>query len=156
MTIAIALLVVAIAALVGWYFFTQQGALGGAAQPAELAPDARIIDLRSASEYRISHLSGAINIPIRALPKRMEGLGAKDRQMVLYCKTGADSAKGASLLREAGFTAVVDAGAMSKIAAAAAEQGGQAGQAAGQGAAQPVVNRQQRRAQQRAQRRKRR
>lgn len=149
MTIAIALLVVAVAGFAGWYFFTQQGGLGGSPQPTELAPDARIIDLRSASEYRISHLAGAINIPIRALPKRMEGLGAKDRQMVLYCKTGADSAKAATMLREAGFKAVVDAGAMSKIAAGAANEAG------GQGGAAPAANRQQRRAQKRAQRRQR-
>ncbi|MCO4762539.1 MAG: rhodanese-like domain-containing protein [Myxococcales bacterium] len=119
---------------------------GGKGVP-KLKPGAKILDVRTPAEYGMSHLEGAVNVPVGALKRRLAEVGPKDGQVLLYCNSGAKSAKAATILKDAGYKDVVDGGAMSNLHAPASDKGGQ------QTAA--PVNRQQRRMQKRAQRRQR-
>lgn len=147
MTTLVALLVASLASFLVWRFLNGDTPLTkpGAGVP-KLKPGARIVDVRTPAQYRTSHLQGAINVPVQALSKRQAELGPQDGQVVVYCNSGASSAKAAELLRNAGFSDVVDGGAMRNLSAPAGDQ------TAEQGA---PANRQQRRMQQRAQRRQR-
>lgn len=71
---------------------------------------ASIIDVRSSGEFADESYPGAVNIPLNLLPAKLEELGPKDKPIVLYCASGARSASAARLLKQAGFTNVVNAG----------------------------------------------
>ena len=63
---------------------------------------AMIIDVRSKKEYESRHIEGAVNIPIDLLDKMYRGI-PKDRELIVYCRTGSRSAVAAHLLREQGW-----------------------------------------------------
>ena len=76
---------------------------------------AKIIDVRSAAEFADGSYPGAVNIALNLLPAKMDSLGPKDQSIVLYCASGARSAQAARLLKQEGFTDVVNAGGLGDI-----------------------------------------
>jgi phage shock protein E len=63
-----------------------------------------ILDVRTAEEFARGHVPGAINIAHDKLPDRIaELMGAKDKDVVLYCHSGRRSAMAAELLKANGF-----------------------------------------------------
>lgn len=61
-----------------------------------------VVDVREPHEWFIARLEGALLIPQDELPARMNELDSAD-EIVLYCRTGARSARALNLLRDAGF-----------------------------------------------------
>lgn len=84
--------------------------------PAEaktlVAKGAPLVDVRTPEEFAAGHIEGAINIPIDELDAR-KGELKKDKDIVLYCRSGARSERGRTLLLAAGFARVFNLGAMS-------------------------------------------
>jgi phage shock protein E len=78
----------------------------------KIAAGARVIDVRSAAEFRDGAYRGATNIPLAFLPARMHELEPRDKPIVLYCASGARSGQGARILKQAGFTDVINAGGL--------------------------------------------
>jgi len=77
---------------------------------AEVDEGALLLDVRTPQEYKAGHLEGAMNIPHDQIKARIGELGTdKDRAIVLYCRSGRRTGIAAGVLREAGFTNVVDA-----------------------------------------------
>jgi rhodanese-related sulfurtransferase len=67
--------------------------------------DLVIVDVRTAEEFADGHLPDALNVPLDQLPAKLGELAPlKDKDVVLYCRTGRRSQLAARLLREAGFT----------------------------------------------------
>ncbi len=64
---------------------------------------AMIIDVRSKKEYNRGAVEGAVNIPIDVLDKVYRGI-PKEKELVVYCRTGSRSMVAARLLREQGWT----------------------------------------------------
>jgi len=64
---------------------------------------AMIIDVRSQKEYNKGHIEGAVNIPISYVDRMFNSL-PREKELVVYCRTGARSAIAARLLREQGWT----------------------------------------------------
>jgi adenylyltransferase/sulfurtransferase len=62
----------------------------------------RLIDVREPHELEISQLEGADLIPLGAFAARMNELDSAE-DLVLFCRTGARSARALDLLRTAGF-----------------------------------------------------
>lgn len=71
---------------------------------------ARIIDVRTPDEFADEAYPKAKNIPLAALAARMNELEPKDKPIVVYCASGARSAQAARILKQAGFSDVVNAG----------------------------------------------
>lgn len=71
---------------------------------------ALVVDVRTADEYQGGHYEGARNIPVQELEARINELGDKKRAVVVYCASGARSARAADILAAAGFTDVTNAG----------------------------------------------
>lgn len=71
---------------------------------AHIAADkgAMIIDVRSKKEYNTGHINGAVNIPIDILDK-MYGRLPRDKEMIVYCRSGSRSMVAAHLLKEQGW-----------------------------------------------------
>ncbi len=73
-----------------------------------------LVDVREDWEWAVSSLAdqGAIHLPLKVLERRLEDEGdgldeiPRDREVVLYCRSGARSDRGARLLRDAGFPRV--------------------------------------------------
>ena len=75
------------------------------------APDDRpaVVDVRTGSEFAGGHLPGAINIPVQALPFRMEAIPVHERNepVVVYCAHGPRAGLAGFFLRVAGFSEVM-------------------------------------------------
>ena len=81
----------------------------------KIAAGARVVDVRTPAEFKDGSYPGAINIPVSVLPVRMNELELRDKPIVLFCASGARSGQGARLLKQAGFTDVVNAGGLDNM-----------------------------------------
>lgn len=64
-----------------------------------------ILDVRTPEEFAAGHVPGAINIPHTELPARAAEIAAArdDKDVVLYCRSGARAQRAAEELRRQGF-----------------------------------------------------
>jgi adenylyltransferase/sulfurtransferase len=89
----------------------QPEAATGEVAPAELrerlqrGDDLLLVDVREPHEWQICRIEGATLLPLRTLPEHTAEL-PRDRDIVVYCKMGARSARAVALLREQGFERV--------------------------------------------------
>ena len=71
---------------------------------------ALLIDVRTAEEFAAGHITGAINIPWEETDKLMAAIGPdKQRQVVVYCRSGNRSGKAMVVLQNKGYTGVFNA-----------------------------------------------
>lgn len=73
---------------------------------------ALLLDVRTGPEFESGHIEGALNIPVQALAERMGEL-EKNRNIVVYCRSGMRSASAAKILKKAGFSEVLNLGGIS-------------------------------------------
>jgi len=73
---------------------------------------ARVVDVRTEDEFMDGAYPGAVNIPVGALQARMKELEPKTTPLVLYCASGARSAMAAKMMKNAGWTDVMNAGGL--------------------------------------------
>ncbi len=78
----------------------------------KIAAGARIVDVRTPAEFSDGSYPGAVNMPLASLLARMSELEPRTAPIVLFCASGARSAQAARLLKQAGFTDVVNAGGL--------------------------------------------
>ncbi len=70
-----------------------------------------LLDVRTAEEYELGHIAGALLIPHNDLVDRAEiELADKSKTILLYCRSGNRSATAAKLLKDLGYTAIYDFG----------------------------------------------
>jgi phage shock protein E len=68
-------------------------------------PDVVVLDVRTPEEFAAGHVPGARNISHDQLAARLPELGElKDKQVVLYCRSGRRTLLAQEILRKAGFT----------------------------------------------------
>ncbi|KPK50280.1 MAG: hypothetical protein AMJ63_14995 [Myxococcales bacterium SG8_38_1] len=79
-----------------------------------VADGALLVDVRSEGEHAGGAIEGSINIPIQELAGRMDELGEKNREIVVYCQSGGRSAMAKRLLESNGFTKVHDMGGIGR------------------------------------------
>jgi phage shock protein E len=71
-----------------------------AAAPADMT----VLDVRTAEEFAAGHVPGARNIPVAELEARIAELAAaRDRDLVVYCRTGRRAATALEILKANGF-----------------------------------------------------
>ena len=69
--------------------------------------DALFVDVREREEWEEGHIPGAVHVPRGNLESRIEGVAPdRDKQLVLYCASGARSAFSAKTLGDLGYTDV--------------------------------------------------
>jgi NADPH-dependent 2,4-dienoyl-CoA reductase/sulfur reductase-like enzyme/rhodanese-related sulfurtransferase len=74
-----------------------------------------VVDVRTPEEFYGGAFPGAINIPLDELHKRIDELGNKSREIVLYCASGARSAYAQRGLMQMGFTNVKNGGGIMQM-----------------------------------------
>ena len=68
------------------------------------------IDVREPIEFALGHVKGAVNIPpskLMAGAKKLEGV-PKDTELVLYCLSGSRSNVSINILKQLGYTNLVN------------------------------------------------
>lgn len=88
-----------------YLFFVRRGDLDGAAARKLVQDGALLVDVRTPGEFASGHITGATNIPVQEIERRIGELGPKGRPVVLYCRSGARSAQAARILTAAGYVA---------------------------------------------------
>ncbi len=71
-----------------------------------------VVDTRTSYEFQSGAYPGAINIDLDELQMRIDELGSKDRDITLYCASGARSAYGVRMLQQMGFMNVKNGGGL--------------------------------------------
>lgn len=70
--------------------------------------DLLVLDVRSAEEFAAGHVPGAINVPLPDVSAAHPQLKSwKDRQVVVYCRSGRRSGMAIKELEAAGFSRVM-------------------------------------------------
>ncbi|HET7838489.1 MAG TPA: rhodanese-like domain-containing protein, partial [Rectinemataceae bacterium] len=104
-----------IVALAAWLLVSRLGGVKkapSAVTAQKIASGARVIDVRSRSEFASGAYRKAKNIPLDEIAGRLGELGPKDGAIVVYCASGARSSKAARILMKAGFGDVTNAGGL--------------------------------------------
>ena len=93
----------------------------GAAKAVGLLDSHVVIDVRTPTEYAAGHIAGAKNIDVEAADfgSRIAALD-KGAPYLVYCHSGRRSGLAATQMASAGFTDIVDGGAMADLVAAGA------------------------------------
>lgn len=119
---ALVLAVVAVMAVAGC------GASAGSTAPeveaasvVDMVESRIVIDVRTPAEYAAGHIAGAQNINVEAADfgSKLASLD-KDGSYLVYCHSGRRSGIAAAQMASAGFTDIVDGGAMADLIAAGA------------------------------------
>jgi len=72
-----------------------------------------LVDVRTQEEYRSGHIPGALNIPVDTIGAKPP-TPQKDALIILYCRSGNRSGTAKRILEQAGYTRVVNFGAVSR------------------------------------------
>jgi rhodanese-related sulfurtransferase len=74
---------------------------------------ALLLDVRTPGEFASGHVQGAVNVPVQELEQKWASLKVpQDRPVVIYCRSGARSARAKTMLEAMGQKKVVDIGPM--------------------------------------------
>ncbi|MDZ4786673.1 MAG: rhodanese-like domain-containing protein [bacterium] len=77
---------------------------------------ALLVDVRSSEEFASGHLDGALNISHELVGEKIALFGAdKDREIVLYCRSGKRADRARTELMQYGFTKVFNAGGYAEL-----------------------------------------
>lgn len=111
-SIAIAVIVLGVGALLLIRALTQRKRVDPQAVKAAREHGATLIDVRSPDEYASDHVAGAVNVPVDALVADPSAAGPTDKAVIVYCRSGARSSRAAGALEKAGYK-VFDLGGIS-------------------------------------------
>ncbi len=97
-------------------FMAKRAMMGATIQGEEarklVADGGFLVDVRSAAEFQAGHVEGAANIPLDQVASRIKEFPT-DKDIVLYCRSGARSGQAKSILVGKGFEKVHNLGPMS-------------------------------------------
>ena len=71
-----------------------------------------IVDVRTPQEYQASNIEGSINIEWQNISDVSNLVKTKKDKIILYCRSGNRSGKALKILKENGYTNVVNAGSI--------------------------------------------
>lgn len=76
-----------------------------------------IIDVRSPGEFASGHVEGALNLPLDRLAQNYKAVAPdKEKQIVVYCLSGARSAHAMQFLKTQGYANVFNGGSVGAVA----------------------------------------
>lgn len=85
--------------------------IDAAAGQALVDRGALLVDVRTPEEFAAGHVEGAINVPHLDVESRLAEFGEdKDREIVLYCRSGNRSGLAQASLEKLGYSRVFNAG----------------------------------------------
>lgn len=89
-------------------------AITAAEGKAKVKAGALLLDVRAPGEYVAGHVEGAVNIPHDQIESRLSEItGDKNKEIVLYCKSGRRAGIALETLAKNGYSHVYNAGGYS-------------------------------------------
>jgi phage shock protein E len=82
---------------------------------AALKAGAKIVDVRSRSEFQSGHFPGAIHIPVDQISAHLGDLGSPEQPLILYCHSGMRSGSAMHIVKGGGFKHAVNAGTLARL-----------------------------------------
>lgn len=76
-----------------------------------------IVDVRTREEFAMGAVPEALNIPLDELQIRIDEFGAKDRNITMYCASGARSSYAVKMMRQLGYTNAKNGGGVANMMA---------------------------------------
>lgn len=76
-----------------------------------------VVDVRTPMEFSMGAFPGSLSIPLDELGQRLDELGEREREIILYCASGARSAYGVRMLQQMGYTGVRNGGGLHDVMA---------------------------------------
>ena len=93
----------------GFFDFLKPSDINRRLEEYDAAPDAVLLDVRTAQEYMEGHIPCSENVPLQDIDE-IHHIAGKDTPLFVYCHSGARSSEAASRLREMGYTCVMNIG----------------------------------------------
>lgn len=81
----------------------------------DVSNGALLVDVRTPEEYQASYIESAENFPLSQLQEGLYPTKNKDRKIYVYCRSGNRSAQAAKILKDAGYSDVVDLGGIEDV-----------------------------------------
>jgi phage shock protein E len=75
-------------------------------------PSTKIVDVRSPGEFATEHVPGAENIPVERISAHAMELKSLNKEILLYCRSGARSGMATSILKQEGLENVYNGGSV--------------------------------------------
>ncbi len=99
------------------YMMSQFGKAAAApkAQAAAASNEPLVVDVRTPQEFKGGAYPNALNIQLDELASRVNELGSKQRDITLYCASGARSAYAQRMLQQMGFSNVKNGGGLMQM-----------------------------------------
>lgn len=117
-TVIIALIVIS---FIGFYMYAQKksppsnSSLSISTIQTDIASGGQLIDVRTAEEYKTSHIDGAINLSLQDIEQGTLPTAEKDKPVYVYCRSGSRSSQATMRLKAAGYQNIIDLGAMTHV-----------------------------------------
>lgn len=83
---------------------------------------ALLLDVGTPAQFTAAHIAGAVNIPAADVALRHAEIGPVDHAIVLYARSGFQSARAAHVLRSIGYHSVINVGSITRWGAPASAQ----------------------------------
>ncbi len=68
-----------------------------------------LVDVRTPGEFAQGHVKGSVNIPVDAIPMKLN-LFKNKKNIVVFCRSGGRSSMAQGILKQNGFTNVINGG----------------------------------------------
>lgn len=81
----------------------------------DVASGGQLIDVRTPAEFAESHIDGAINLSLQDIQVGALPSATKDKPVYVYCHSGNRSGQATVILKKAGYTNIIDLGAMTHV-----------------------------------------
>ena len=117
-TVIVALIVIS---FIGFYMYAQKksppsnSSLSISTIQTDIASGGQLIDVRTAEEYKTSHIDGAINLSLQDIEQGTLPTAQKDKPVYVYCRSGSRSGQATMRLKAAGYQNIIDLGAMTHV-----------------------------------------
>lgn len=99
------------------FFSHFMAAVSGPKDGAAYPDGARLIDVRTHSEYISGHIEGALNIPLDRFNHEIQRVVSdKTTPVILYCRSGARSGHALAVMRQLGYDQVFNGGSVGSLA----------------------------------------
>lgn len=108
------LIIVGVGIIIYWFSKRRGNNLSIETVNADLANGALLIDVRSAAEYSSGHAKGSRNIPLQNLQSGTLPTKDKQQTVYVYCHSGARASRAKAILRQSGFSKVINIGGLTK------------------------------------------
>ena len=97
----------------GLFDFLKQDDINQGVEKFKNTKDAILLDVRTPEEYSDGHIPNSVNIPLQSIYKAEEEIEDKNKELFVYCHSGARSTQATNILKQMGYTNVNNIGGIS-------------------------------------------